>query len=219
MLIRLSWRIRALRANSVVKRNSNIAACHCSTSALAGSNEAQPHHTHKLSDVTCSTRQVVLGIESSCDDTGAAVVASDGTILGMELASQTEVHKAFGGVVPSLAQEAHAAAIDQVVDKAMAKSGLRYADLDAIAVTVGPGLSLCLRVGVLKTRALAHAHQLPVVPCHHMEAHALVARMGAEAAVQFPFMCLLVSGGHNLLLLARGIGDYMQVRSSFGFSV
>ena len=101
-------------------------------------------------------------------------------------------------------------AIDSVVDQAMQSAGIPYSDLDAIAYTIGPGLSLCLRVGAGKARQLANRHNLPMVPCHHMEAHALVARLSNQ--VEFPFVCLLISGGHNLLLIVRGVGDYMQVR-------
>jgi len=117
---------------------------------------------------------LVLGIESSCDDTGAAVVRGDGTVLGEVLASQAGVHEVWGGVVPSLAQEAHRKAIDATVDEALRRAGISAAELSAVAVTVGPGLSLCLEVGVRKAIALTTAHQLPLVRCHHMEAHAMV---------------------------------------------
>lgn len=118
-----------------------------------------------------------------------------------------------GGVVPNLAMEAHRAAIDHVVDEALAKAGITPSQLDAVAVTVGPGLSLCLRVGAGKAYALAAANQLPLVRVHHMEAHALVARAVAEdpGRPAFPFLCLLVSGGHNLLVLVRGVGSYVQL--------
>lgn len=152
---------------------------------------------------------MVLGIESSCDDTAAAVVNDAGNILGEALATQEEVHRHWGGVVPSLAQEAHQLAIDSVVDKAMKAADVKFSDLDAVAFTVGPGLGLCLQVGAAKAKKLAFQHHLPLVPCHHMEAHALVARLGSK--VEFPFLCMLVSGGHNLLLIVRGVGDYMQV--------
>ncbi|KAI7841398.1 hypothetical protein COHA_005015 [Chlorella ohadii] len=209
---------------------------------------------------------LILGIESSCDDTGVAVVSASGRVLGESLASQADIHAAWGGVVPKLAQEAHEAAIDGCVEAALAAAGVRPEQLDAVAVTIGPGLSLCLRVGVLKARQLAAAHRLPLIPVHHMEAHALVARLGAtrfaaeaaaaeqqqqqgvqqqqqqqgvqaqqqpaastaalgaasdavqaaaeaaaDAAVEFPFLCLLISGGHNLLLLVEGIGQYTQL--------
>lgn len=162
------------------------------------------------SSISCtSPNRVVLGIESSCDDTAAAVVNSAGDILGEAIATQEEVHRQWGGIVPSLAMEAHQQAIHDVVDKAMTAAGIKFSELDAVAYTQGPGLSLCLRVGATKARSVAFEHQLPLVPCHHMEAHALVARLGEE--VEFPFLCLLVSGGHNLLLIVRGVGDYMQV--------
>lgn len=154
----------------------------------------------------------MLGIESSCDDTGVAVVSSSGRILGEALATQEDIHKRWGGVVPSLAQEAHREAIDSVVDQAMDSAGIAYSDLDAISYTIGPGLSLCLQVGAGKARQLAHCHNLPLVPCHHMEAHALVARLSND--IEFPFVCLLISGGHNLLLVVRGVGDYMQVQTT-----
>jgi len=158
--------------------------------------------------------RLILGIESSCDDTGVAVVSTSGRVLGESLATQTEIHAAWGGVVPKLAQEAHEAAIDSCVTEALTKAGIKSNDLDAVAVTIGPGLSLCLRVGVLKATEIAASHQLPVIPVHHMEAHALVARLGGagdSSPVQFPFLCVLVSGGHNLLMIVEGVGRYIQL--------
>jgi tRNA threonylcarbamoyl adenosine modification protein TsaD len=176
--------------------------------------------------------RLVLGIESSCDDTAAAVVSTSGRVLSAASASQQEVHARWGGVVPALARHAHRAAIDGVVARALEQAGIDDpgAQLSAVAVTVGPGLSLCLDVGVRKARSVARAAGVPLVPVHHMEAHALVARLAAQqeqqqegvaaaattttttettpAALPFPFLCLLVSGGHNLLVLARGVGDY-----------
>lgn len=166
----------------------------------------------RVACAAAAAERIILGIESSCDDTGVAVVSSSGRILGEALATQEEVHKRWGGVVPSLAKEAHQEAIDSVVDQAMDSAGIAYSDLDAIAYTIGPGLSLCLQVGAGKARQLAHSHSLPLVPCHHMEAHALVARLSDD--IEFPFVCLLISGGHNLLLIVRGVGDYMQVQTA-----
>jgi hypothetical protein len=172
----------------------------------------RPRCVPQAPHTVCAAREkLVLGIESSCDDTGVAIVSSSGHVLGEATASQAHVHKEWGGVVPTLAQEAHAAAIDGVVNSVMQKSNVTFEDLDAVAVTIGPGLSLCLKVGVQKARQIAHQARLAVIPCHHMEAHALVARMGNEDSIKFPFLCLLVSGGHNLLVLARGVGNYMQV--------
>lgn len=163
--------------------------------------------------------RIVLGIESSCDDTGVGIVTSDGRVLGEAIAGQVDIHAPWGGVVPMLAQEAHRAAIDRVVSEALQQAQLQPHQLDAVAVTVGPGLSLCLDVGVRKARALCRAAGLPLIPVHHMEAHALVARLaaggldasGAADGAQFPFLCLLVSGGHNLLVLVRGVGSYLQI--------
>jgi glycoprotease/Kae1 family metallohydrolase len=171
-------------------------------------------------------RTVILGIETSCDDTGAAVVTGDGRVLGEALASQGEIHARWGGVVPNLAREAHESAIDDVVARALAAANVSPEKLSAVAVTVGPGLSMCLRVGVVKAQDLCHEHGLPIVPVHHMEAHALVARVGdgetanesnddaaaddddALGRAPFPFLALLVSGGHNQLILARAVGEY-----------
>lgn len=109
-----------------------------------------------------------------------------------------------------MAEEAHSRAIDEVTQSALDKANLTANDLSAVAVTIGPGLSLCLRVGVRKAREIAGHFQLPIVGVHHMEAHTLVARL-TDKELQFPFMALLVSGGHNLLILARDLGHYIQL--------
>ncbi|XP_063935758.1 probable tRNA N6-adenosine threonylcarbamoyltransferase, mitochondrial isoform X4 [Daucus carota subsp. sativus] len=153
---------------------------------------------------------VILGIETSCDDTAAAVVRSNGDILSQVVSSQADLLAKYGGVAPKMAEEAHSQVIDQVVQEALDKAKLTESDLSAVAVTIGPGLSLCLRVGVQKARKLAGSHSLPLVNVHHMEAHALVVRL-TEREVQFPFMALLISGGHNILILARELGQYLQL--------
>jgi len=164
---------------------------------------------------------LVLGIETSCDDTGAAVLGLDGrgaTVLGEAKVSQAELHNPWGGVVPTLAMEAHKQQIDAVIHSALQQAGLAGDPslLTAIAVTAGPGLSACLQVGVDAAEALSSRHGVPVIPIHHMEAHALVVRMQAGAAqgeplVKFPFLCCLLSGGHTLLLVAHGVGRYTQL--------
>ena len=185
--------------------------------------------------VPVGARTVILGIETSCDDTGAAVITGDGRVLGEAIASQGEIHAKWGGVVPNLAREAHENAIDDVVARALAAADVRPENLSAVAVTVGPGLSMCLRVGVVKAQNMCVEHSLPIVPVHHMEAHALVARVGeggkkregvekgetsetsdetsdvyetSSARASFPFLALLVSGGHNQLILATAVGEY-----------
>ena len=153
----------------------------------------------------------VLGIESSCDDTGAAVVRSDGIILGESLASQAEIHEEWGGIVPGLAKSAHEENIDRVIEDALQKAQTTLEDIDAIGVTVGPGLELCLRVGSEKACQLATEYSKPFVGVHHLEAHILMARLDDEKALQFPFMALLVSGGHCQLLKCLGIGRYTVI--------
>ncbi|XP_027336286.1 probable tRNA N6-adenosine threonylcarbamoyltransferase, mitochondrial [Abrus precatorius] len=153
---------------------------------------------------------VVLGIETSCDDTAAAVVRSNGEILSQVVSSQADLLAKYGGVAPKKAEEAHLQVIDQVVQEALDKADMTEKDLTAVAVTIGPGLSLCLRVGVQKARRIAGGFNLPIIGVHHMEAHALVARL-IEKDLQFPFMALLISGGHNLLILARDLGQYIQL--------
>jgi N6-L-threonylcarbamoyladenine synthase len=171
----------------------------------------------------------VLGIESSCDDTGAAVVRSDGVILGQALASQGTIHEPFGGVVPGLARDAHALNLEQVISEALANASMTSVNqVDAIGVTVGPGLEICLRVGCDRARELAIAYNKPFVGVHHLEAHILVARMPLEGgsdtnvcespatsethatfrAMEFPFLAMLVSGGHCQLLRCDGVGNH-----------
>ncbi|XP_024395864.1 probable tRNA N6-adenosine threonylcarbamoyltransferase, mitochondrial [Physcomitrium patens] len=189
-----------------LSRSANVARlqCRCSGSAL------RVRALHGAVGEGERGGGLVLGIETSCDDTGAAVVTTDGRILGEALASQADLLVQWGGVVPNLAQDAHAKAIDRVVAEALAKANVQEGDLSAVAVTIGPGLSMCLRVGVSKAREIARVHRLPMVGVHHMEAHALVVRL-TEKGVEFPFVVLLVSGGHNLLLLAQDVGQYTQL--------
>ncbi|GAV78651.1 Peptidase_M22 domain-containing protein [Cephalotus follicularis] len=153
---------------------------------------------------------VILGIETSCDDTAAAVVRGNGEILSQVVSSQADLLVKYGGVAPLFAEEAHSQVIDQVVQEALNKASLTECDLSAVAVTIGPGLGLCLRVGVQKAHKIAGSFNLPIIGIHHMEAHALVARL-VERELQFPFVTLLISGGHNLLILAHGLGHYIQL--------
>ncbi|KAK3160661.1 hypothetical protein QOZ80_1BG0062660 [Eleusine coracana subsp. coracana] len=153
---------------------------------------------------------LMLGIETSCDDTAASVVRGDGKILSQVVSSQADLLVRYGGVAPKMAEEAHALAIDQVVQKALDDANLSGSDLSAVSVTIGPGLGLCLRVGVHKARKIAKEFSLPIVGVHHMEAHALVSRL-VNKELNFPFLALLISGGHNLLVLAHDLGQYVQL--------
>ncbi|ELU17835.1 hypothetical protein CAPTEDRAFT_106307 [Capitella teleta] len=155
---------------------------------------------------------VVLGIETSCDDTGAAVVNADGEILGEDLNSQTDFHVQFGGIYPNKAGELHSKHISSVVDNALSRAGFMLNDVDAIATTVMPGLAPCLGVGLDYTKQLLRISRKPFIPIHHMEAHALTARMLTE--ISFPFLVLLVSGGNCLLALARDVDDFLLLGKS-----
>ncbi|CAH8320057.1 unnamed protein product [Eruca vesicaria subsp. sativa] len=177
----------------------------CSTRTTRVSSSQPKSESSKLDDGL-----IVLGIETSCDDTAAAVVRGNGEILSQVISSQAELLAQYGGVAPKQAEEAHSRVIDKVVQDALDKANLTEKDLSAVAVTIGPGLGLCLRVGVQKARRVAGAFNLPIVGVHHMEAHALVARL-VEHELSFPFMALLISGGHNILVLAHKLGQYTQL--------
>jgi N6-L-threonylcarbamoyladenine synthase len=153
---------------------------------------------------------VVLGIETSCDETAAAVLADGRRILSNVVASQDAIHAPYGGVVPELASRRHLEVIVGVVEQALADAGLRLPDLDAIAVTQGPGLVGSLLVGCSMAKALAWAHRLPVVGVNHLEGHIYAAFLTEDPPVH-PFLALVVSGGHTGLYHARGPLDYALV--------
>ena len=143
-----------------------------------------------------------LGIESSCDDTAAAVVCADRRILSSEVEGQAALHKDFGGVVPEIAARAHAERLDYCVERALATAGRRLADLDGIAVTAGPGLIGGVLSGVMLAKGLARATGLPLVGVNHLAGHALTPRL--TDGLEFPYLILLVSGGHCQFLIVHG---------------
>lgn len=154
----------------------------------------------------------VLGIETSCDETAAAIVARDadgrGAILSNVVRSQLEEHAAYGGVVPELAARAHVAHLDRIIARASEEAGLALADVDAIAATAGPGLIGGVLVGLTTAKALSAALGKPLIAVNHLEAHALTARLTDN--IGFPYLMLLVSGGHSQFVLVRGVGDYAR---------
>ena len=154
----------------------------------------------------------VLGIETSCDETAAAIVARDadgrGAILSNVVRSQLEEHAAYGGVVPELAARAHVAHLDRIIARASEEAGVALADVDAIAATAGPGLIGGVLVGLTTAKALSAALGKPLIAVNHLEAHALTARLTDNVA--FPYLMLLVSGGHSQFVLVRGVGDYAR---------
>ncbi|WP_165324256.1 tRNA (adenosine(37)-N6)-threonylcarbamoyltransferase complex transferase subunit TsaD [Rhizorhabdus phycosphaerae] len=156
---------------------------------------------------------IILGIESSCDETAAALVRSDGTVLSHRLAGQEEAHRPFGGVVPELAARAHVEMAVPLVEGALADAGLTLADVDAIAATAGPGLIGGVMVGLMTGKALAHAAGKPLIAVNHLEGHALSPRL-ADPSLAFPYLLLLVSGGHCQLLFVEGVGRYRRLATT-----
>ncbi len=154
----------------------------------------------------------VLGIETSCDETAAAVVEDGRRALSDVVATQIEIHRRWGGVVPELASRNHVVQVMPVVDQALSEAGGPSA-VDAIAVTSGPGLVGALLVGVQVAKALALAWEKPLVGVNHLEGHLLAAFLG-EIPPRFPFLGLVVSGGHTSLYVARGFGDYQLLGST-----
>jgi N6-L-threonylcarbamoyladenine synthase len=150
----------------------------------------------------------LLAIESSCDDTAAAVLV-DGTVRSSVVASQDAVHSAFGGVVPELASRSHMRAVMPTIGRALRDADVALDQLDAVAATYGPGLVGSLLVGLCAAKAIAFAHRVPFVGVNHLEGHLLSVQL--EQAVAFPYVALLVSGGHTALYLARALGDYAQL--------
>ena len=152
---------------------------------------------------------IVLGIETSCDETAAALVRTDRHVLAAPLFSQLAEHAPYGGVVPEIAARAHVEKLDLLVAQAMREAGLDFGDLAGVAATAGPGLIGGLMVGLLTAKTVALVHGLPLVAVNHLEAHALTARLVAE--LDFPYLLLLVSGGHCQLVAVEGVGRYRQL--------
>ena len=152
---------------------------------------------------------IVLGIETSCDETAAAVVACDRRILGDLVLSQVEDHRPYGGVVPEVAARAHLQHLDRLVARAMRQSGVGWRELAGVAAAGGPGLIGGVIVGVMTAKAIAAVHGLPFIAVNHLEGHALSVRL--VEAVAFPYLLLLVSGGHCQLLVVESVGRYRRL--------
>lgn len=156
---------------------------------------------------------IILGLESSCDETAAALVSADGRILAHRLATQEEAHRPYGGVVPEIAARAHVEMLTPLVEAALADAKMTLADVDVIAATAGPGLIGGVMVGLVTGKALAHAAGKPLIAVNHLEGHALSPRL-ADRDLRFPYLLLLVSGGHCQLLLVKGPGDYARLATT-----
>ena len=156
---------------------------------------------------------IVLGIESSCDETGVALYDSEKGLLGHLLHSQVELHASYGGVVPELASRDHVRKLIPLIEELLVKTGLQRRDIDAVAYTRGPGLVGALLVGAAAASSLAWALDVPVVGVHHMEGHLLAPMLDSERP-GFPFVALLVSGGHTQLVEVQGVGRYRMLGES-----
>ena len=151
--------------------------------------------------------KLILGIESSCDETAAAVVKNGRTVLSNIIHTQIDLHKRYGGVVPEIASRQHILAVDAVIDAALEEAGVGLKDLDAIAVTYGPGLVGALLVGVSEAKALAYAARKPLVPVHHIKGH-IMANFIEDPALELPFVCLVASGGHSHIVWVKDYTDF-----------
>lgn len=150
---------------------------------------------------------LILGIESSCDETAASVVKNGRTVLSNVISSQIELHKLYGGVVPEIASRKHIEKINQVITEALEEANVTLDDLNAIAVTYGPGLVGALLVGVAEAKAISYAKNLPLVGVHHIEGH-ISANYIEHPDLEPPFACLVVSGGHTHLVVVKDYGKY-----------
>lgn len=160
---------------------------------------------------------LILGIETSCDETAAAIVDGDRHILADVVLSQIDVHRPYGGIVPEVAARAHLENTDLIVAEAMKQAGLTFAQLDAVAATGGPGLIGGVMVGVMTAKAIALAAQKPFLAVNHLEGHALTARL--TDGIDFPYLLLLASGGHCQLLAVLGVGDYRRLGTTIDDAV
>jgi N6-L-threonylcarbamoyladenine synthase len=161
--------------------------------------------------------QIVLGIESSCDETAAAVVDSERRILSNIVLSQIEQHAPYGGVVPEIAARAHIQHLDRLIGEAMAEANVDFKQLDGVAATAGPGLIGGVMIGLVTAKAICTAIDKPLIALNHLEAHALTARLTDDVA--FPYLLLLVSGGHCQLVSVTGVGQYRRLGTTLDDAV
>lgn len=151
----------------------------------------------------------ILGIETSCDETAVAILDDEKNILSHVLNSQIAIHQKYGGVVPEVAARGHVEILDVLILQALSEAKLQFKDIDAFAATAGPGLIGGVIVGLMAAKTLASVYKKPLIAVNHLEGHALTARLTAD--IKFPYLLLLLSGGHCQILLARAVGDYQKL--------
>ena len=166
-------------------------------------------------------KPLILGIESSCDETAASIITENEqgipTILSNIVSSQVDIHKEFGGVVPELAARSHIEKIDLITKKAIDESGRKIEEIDAVASTAGPGLIVCLSVGLSFGKAIASSLNKPFIAVNHLEGHALSPKLNSE--LNYPYLLLLISGGHTQFLSVKGLGDYKRLGTTIDDAV
>ena len=166
-------------------------------------------------------KPIILGIESSCDETAASVITANEQgipiILSSIVSSQVDVHKDFGGVVPELAARSHIEKIDLITKRAIDESKIKIEDIDAVAATAGPGLIVCLSVGLSFGKALASSLNKPFIAVNHLEGHALSPKLNSE--LEYPYLLLLISGGHTQFLSVQGLGNYRRLGTTIDDAV
>jgi len=166
-------------------------------------------------------KPIILGIESSCDETAVSLITENeqgiATILSNIVSSQIDVHKEFGGVVPELAARSHIEKIDLITKKAIDESGVKLEEVDAIATTAGPGLIVCLSVGLSFGKAMAASLGKPFIAVNHLEGHALSPRLNSK--LDYPYLLLLISGGHTQFLNVQGLGEYKRLGTTIDDAV
>ncbi len=166
-------------------------------------------------------KTIILGIESSCDETAASIIQenepSTPKILSNIVSSQVDVHKEFGGVVPELAARSHLEKIDLITKKAINESGIKIKDIDAVAATAGPGLIVCLSVGLSFGKAFALSLKKPFIAVNHLEGHALSPKLNSK--INYPYLLLLISGGHSQYLIVQGLGKYKRLGTTIDDAV
>ena len=166
-------------------------------------------------------KPIILGIESSCDETAASVVQENDrgipTILSSIVSSQVDIHKEFGGVVPELAARSHIEKIDLITKKAINESGIKLEDLNAVAATAGPGLIVCLSVGLSFGKAVASSLNKPFIAVNHLEGHALSPKL--NSSLSYPYLLLLISGGHTQFLSVQGLSKYKRLGTTIDDAV
>ena len=166
-------------------------------------------------------KPIILGIESSCDETAVSIIQENNkgqpSILSNIVSSQVDVHKEFGGVVPELAARSHIEKIDLIAKKAIEESKVKLKDIDAIATTAGPGLIVCLSVGLSFGKAIALSLKKPFIAVNHLEGHALSPKLNYE--IDYPYLLLLISGGHSQFLSVEGLGKYKRLGTTIDDAV